>query len=424
MTEDDLEELTVHVARRLDARSITITDTMTERLAGIEEINPDPRLKELLRASVQANLTTILHMIQNAIPLEQIRLPAAAEAYAERLAQRGVSANSLVRAYHMGQDELRDYMVEEVEALDASPEIKLRIVQQVTDHFYRYIDQATVAVLDIHQAEQARWNASAGNVASAMIHRLLAGEAPAPGLTDSTGLVLSQYHAGLVLWSEGGSGVDPLRDLEAVSRALAHSSKDSSRFLFVAVDLVTAWLWLPRGRDTEPITVQEVEAALASAPGVRAAIGLPASGLEGFRRTHRQAAAARGLALAGSDRVVAYGQPGVALIAMLAHDTTGLSDWVQGVLGPLAADTEAGARHRETLLAYLGSGCSTKLAAERLHLHRNTVRYRIERMTEMLDEDLDTIRLDLEVALRCVQHLGQPVLHRDSDPSPPREEHR
>lgn len=95
---------------------------------------------------------------------------------------------------------------------------------------------------------------------------------------------------------------------------------------------------------------------------------------------------------------------------MLARDTTELRDWVQDVLGPLAADTDASARQRETLLAFLEAGNSTKLTSERLHLHRNTVRYRIERIAELLGRDLDSTRLDLEVALRCVQHLGTLVL--------------
>lgn len=424
MTEQNLDDLASEVARSLDGRIAAITDGMTERLAGIGEISPDPKLRELLRASIESNLTTILHMIQNAIPLEQIRLPAAAEAYAERLAQRGVSANSLVRAYHMGQDDLRDYMIEEVEQLDASPEVKLRVVQKITDHFYRYIDKATLAVLEIHQAEQARWNAVAGNVASAMVHRLLAGETPTAGLRASTGLVLAQQHLGLILWSDGGPDrVEPLRYLEAVGRSLA-SAAGTGAPLFCAVDLVTAWLWLPLGRRAEAVTAAEVDAAVSAVPGVRAAIGLPAFGLSGFRRTHRQALAARELAFSGTDRVVAYGRPGVALVSMLARDTTELRDWVQDVLGPLAVDTEANERQRETLLVFLESGSSTKLASERLHLHRNTVRYRIERITELLGRDPDSIRLDLEVALRCVQYLGKPILSAETDPPEPREEHR
>lgn len=407
--QDELGRLVAHTAGRLDSRLPAVTAAMTGRLESIGGISPDPQMRELLRASIESNLTTIMHMIQNDIPLEQVRLPMAAEAYAERIAQRGISANALVRAYHMGQDDLREHLFEEVEALEVSPEVKLAVVQEVTRQVYRYIDKAIMEVLEIHQAEQRRWSSVAGNVASAMVHRILSGEEPAERLAAQTGLVLKQQHVGLVLWAEAEGRNDPLRDLEAIGRALC-TAVGTGPPLFCAIDLVTAWLWVPRGRNAEPLEPSEVVDVLAALPGARAAIGLPAVGVAGFRRTHRQAQAAREIALAGDDRVVAYGDPGVALVSMLARDLPDLREWVPDVLGALAVDSESNQRLRETLLAFLESGGSTKLTAERMHLHRNTVRYRLDRSVELLGRDLDTARIDLEVALRCVQRLGRPVL--------------
>lgn len=244
------------------------------------------------------------------------------------------------------------------------------------------------------------------------MHRLLSGDPPPERLLAETGLVLDQHHVGLILWSESeGADADPdrLRALESAGRAVA-AALGATNPLFCAADLVTAWLWIPRGRRGTPIPTSVVADALERVPGGRAAIGLPAAGLAGFRRTHRQALAARGLALAGADRIVAYGDPGVALVAMLARDLPDLQEWVPDVLGGLAADTELNARLRETVLAFLECGASPKATAERLHLHRNTVRYRLERAVELLGHDLDQARPDLEVALRCVERLGRRVL--------------
>ena len=269
--------------------------------------------------------------------------------------------------------------------------------------------QQGVAGLEIHQTEQRRWSAVAGNVASAMVHGILSGEEPAERIVAQTGLVLKQHHVGVVLWAEREGRNDPLRDLESIGRSLC-ASVGSGAPLFCAIDLVTAWLWIPRGRRVEPVDGADVAQALAALPGARAAIGLPAAGLAGFRRTHRQAQAAREIALAGQGQVVAYGDPGVALVSMLARDVPELRDWVPDVLGALAVDTEPNQRLRETLLSFLDSGGSTKLTAERMHLHRNTVRYRLDRAVELLGHDLDTARIDLEVALRCVERLGRGVL--------------
>lgn len=406
----ELAALVTLTAKRLDERLVEITDSMTARLEGISEISPDPTMRVLLRASIEANLSAIMHLVQNGIPLEQHRLPTAAAAYAERLAQRGVSANSLVRAYHMGMDDLKEYHLEEVRALDVPAEMQLRLIQHMNDAFYRYIDRATLDVLEVHDAEQRRWSAAAGNVVSATVHQLLSGGDPPADLLARTGLVLGQHHVGLVLWSDDAS-VDHLRTLES---AVRHLAGPGGAPLFCAIDLGTAWAWLPRGRTATPLDPALVAEALAATPGGRAAIGLPGAGLAGFRRTHRQANAARELALAGADAIVAYGDPGVALVSMLARDIPELREWVPDVLGGLAVDTEATQRLRETLLAFLDSGGSPKAASERLHLHRNTVRYRLDRALELVGRDLDEVRLDLEVALRCAERLGRLVLVPDA----------
>jgi hypothetical protein len=408
--EDEVADLVASTAKRLDERLGEITDAMTERLAGIGDISSDPALRVLLRASIEGNLTAIMHLLQNRIPLSQHRLPTAAVAYAERLAQRGVPAHSLVRAYHMGVDDLKASQLEAVRSLDLPPELQLLVIERMNDAVYRYIDRATLDVLAIHEAEQRRWSLFAGNVASATVNRLLAGGEPPPDLTARTGLVLGQQHVGLVLWTRADSdGEDRLSALERAGRELANTL-DAAAPLFCAVDLVTAWLWVPRGRRTEPVPPAVVVEALGDVPGGQASLGLPGAGLAGFRRTHRQAQSARELALAGNDPVVAYGDPGVALVSMLAHDVAELRDWVPGVLGALAVDSESTARLRETLLAYLEAGGSPKATAERLHLHRNTVRYRLERVVALLGHDLDEARLDLEVALRCAERLGTQVL--------------
>ena len=55
-----------------------------------------------------------------------------------------------------------------------------------------------------------------------------------------------------------------------------------------------------------------------------------------------------------------------------------------------------------TLDAYLSVGCSPTAAAERLHLHRNGLLYRLQRIREVLPVDLDDPerRLALHLALR------------------------
>jgi hypothetical protein len=73
-------------------------------------------------------------------------------------------------------------------------------------------------------------------------------------------------------------------------------------------------------------------------------------------------------------------------------------------LAPLAVLTErASERMRETALAYLDHQGNSVAMARALHLHPQTVRYRVNRLRELLGEQLDEpgARFELEVALRA-----------------------
>lgn len=67
-----------------------------------------------------------------------------------------------------------------------------------------------------------------------------------------------------------------------------------------------------------------------------------------------------------------------------------LLDECRRLLLPLErADAEHGSKLRETLLAYYAGGCSMSRAAEALFLHRNSVRYRLDRVRALLGLDID-----------------------------------
>ncbi|OLL71761.1 regulatory protein [Pseudonocardia sp. Ae168_Ps1] len=73
------------------------------------------------------------------------------------------------------------------------------------------------------------------------------------------------------------------------------------------------------------------------------------------------------------------------------------------VLGPvLDHDVRSGTGLAETLATFLDESGSWSRTAARLHLHVNTVRYRIGRVEELTGRDLGSFsdRVDLYLALR------------------------
>ncbi|MGN6753117.1 MAG: PucR family transcriptional regulator [Intrasporangium sp.] len=79
-------------------------------------------------------------------------------------------------------------------------------------------------------------------------------------------------------------------------------------------------------------------------------------------------------------------------------------------LGPVvtlrAHDTEQGTDYAGTLAAWLDHPGDPRAAAARLHVHPNTLRYRMRRLTEVVDVDLEDpeTRLALRLQLRALGH--------------------
>jgi DNA-binding PucR family transcriptional regulator len=143
------------------------------------------------------------------------------------------------------------------------------------------------------------------------------------------------------------------------------------------------------------------------------AIGSPAVGIEGFRRSHAQAVAIRAVVLArkrAEPTVVADSDPGLAAAALVGRSIEDVRTWVAEVLGRLAADTDSDARLRETFRVFLNAGASYTLAAEQLTLHFNTVKYRVGRALARRGRPITVDRFDVELALLLCHWYGDAML--------------
>ena len=177
---------------------------------------------------------------------------------------------------------------------------------------------------------------------------------------------------------------------------------------------MSGWGWIPLDAAAASTAVADIRQFVAKhddAPSV--ALGSPLAGVEGFRRSHRQAQRARNVAIAaGADpqSVIAADDPGLSAAALLGNDLDEARAWVREVLGPLSSDTDNDARLRETLRIFLRSGASYKAAADRLNLHFNSVKYRVQRAVERRGRPIGDDRLDVELALLVCHWFGEAVL--------------
>ncbi|MCX5012731.1 PucR family transcriptional regulator ligand-binding domain-containing protein [Streptomyces sp. NBC_00555] len=131
---------------------------------------------------------------------------------------------------------------------------------------------------------------------------------------------------------------------------------------------------------------------------LRLGAGARAEGAEGLRASLSQAR----FALTAADEEVPV--RAVEQLDTLAELLAGVPPEVRGVFGARTLGALGDGMLRETLEVFLANNCSWARTAEALHLHVNTVHYRIERVQVLTGRDLSRLdhKLDLYAALRCL----------------------
>ncbi len=398
-------ESAASMVSRLGERLDELTDSVQHILvAEIPELEGDAQLQALLRDNIEENIDTAFSTIRHNIPIEHVEPPTTALEYARRLAQRGVSANALVRAYRLGHQIVLDRVLTEIRAAKLRPQLSLDVYEHVTAILFNYVDWITQQVIITYQSEHDSWLSSQNSVRALKVRELLDdAEVDVDAMTAAIRYPLERIHLAAVVWYRQPDNGHELLLMERFVRQLAQSVGAHESSLFISVDRLTGWAWIPLPAEAVPKVAAQTRMfvdARTDAPWI--ALGNPLPGVEGFRRSHRQAQDTRTVAIAlgaQAQRVTAASDPGLSTAAMLCHNLDAARAWVDEVLGPLAAPTDSDERLRETLRIFLRSGSSYKAAAEELHLHVNSVKYRVHRAVDRRGRPIGDDRLDVEVAL-------------------------
>lgn len=388
----------------------------SELADSISELRGDRLLLDLLHASVESNVKTFFHIARYGVPVDTVEAPWAAVEYARRLAQREISSNALLRAYRLGHRRALEWVAGELAAVEPDGSISFAALQMLQDAAFAYIDRVCEQVVAAYETERERWSAHRGTLRTATLSALLAGEEVDVAAAERVlGYRLRQEHLGLVLWAdERLAPADPPESLGRLAGAVAQELGADSAPLFPR-DRSLGWAWIPL-RARAPVDSDRVAHVLAEAGDeVKAAVGAAGTGVEGFRATHRQAVRAHQVAVVGAERagrVTPFTAPGVRAAAALAADLDFARELVASTLGELARDDAGVARLRETLAVFLRRNRSYVATNAEVHLHRNTVKYRVDKALRLRGRPIEEDRLDLELALAACRWLGPAVLTR------------
>lgn len=346
----------------------------------------DPTYQDGLRAAVSAALDYGLAGIgsseRNLPPVPPVLLSQA------RLAARSrVGLDTVLRRYFAGYTLLGDFLIEEAQAVDgplrgAALKRMLRIQAGVFDRLVTTISE------NYEREARARAESAERRLARRVEH-LLEGR---PLDTSEIAYDFGACHLALV--AKGP-------DLHEGMRELAQQL--DRRLLLVFREEETAWAWLG-GR--QRIEHAGLERALDSELFRQAhvAIGEPAEGTAGWRRTHRQARAALQISLRGPKRIARYAD--VALLASIVQDELLVTSLREVYLKPIEEQPDGGEMTREALRAYFASGCNISSAAAASGLNRNTIAKRIRAIEEVLGSPLASCAAECEMALK-LEELNQ-----------------
>jgi hypothetical protein len=414
-TPQHIQALVSQAALRLDRRQPQVAREMSDLITReIKSLDVDQSLLELLHASVDANTKTITHILLNDIPIERLQPTTAAVEYALRLAQREIPANSLIRAYSVGKDDLIGEIFPDVQALDCSAEDKFKVLQHMSRVVGRYVDWISQYVFDVYEKERERWLSTQGNVRASLVHDVLSGRnIDAREFERGTGYKLDLHHVGMVIWTiDTDPAPDELRILAQVVSEVSTAVGCSAAPLILAVDRETAWAWLPFGARPSALDTEQIRRIVGQARTCRASLGLSGAGVAGFRRTHVQGQAARRVAMTSGETppAVGFGDEGIAISALLAENIEFTREWVAEILGSLARDNENMGMLRETLRVFFLTGESYTETARLTNLHRNTIKYRVTKALKERSNAIAANRVDLAVALNVCHFLGLAVL--------------
>ncbi|WP_405598170.1 MULTISPECIES: PucR family transcriptional regulator [unclassified Streptomyces] len=385
----------------------TLVDSFADRinaviLEQVPEIADDPVLVQDLHSSTRAEWREFVASLS-----EDHRLvrPGQGSDLARTLARRGLDLGILLKVYRVAQQSVFQFLTEVIDGASEDAPARDEILVFLWGLGGQWMADAVETLIETYYEERQRLRDDAVIRRAETIEALL-GDAP-PSADDATRLLghpLSHWQTAYVVRAPeaGSSTTEAMLDVaNAVAQALG-----TSRPLTMVAGSRDLWCWVATPHEPDLAQLPGLASALQQA-GMQAAIGRPGPGIQGFRASHAEARAAENLALkaAHGRALVRYDEE--ELLVLVSAQETLMRRMVAREVGQLCGADKNLALLRETVLAYLTT-LNIETTAERLFVHKNTVRYRIARAEELLGHPLSQRSTQVELALRWVSLFGAP----------------
>jgi DNA-binding PucR family transcriptional regulator len=357
---------------------------------------------EVRRASNEANIRGLAEVLQSgADPAVAATLSPATRALVRDGAKRGIPESVLLRSFRLAHAATMRHL-HAIMAKHAADAKELSLAIDLGSAWtFAYVDALVCLAEDLYTSEREHWLRSASASEVETINAILS-EQPIDVDVASRRLryEVRRVHVAAIAWVDAHEeGRDTLALLEAAISDIA-AAMGNQRPLIQPLGILSIAAWISTNAAVPSRVLDELRFASATAPGVRVAIGEQAAGIAGFRTSHIEALDAQRVARLACRRegsITRYQD--IAVPALATANIEHSRRFVERELGRLASRDDTTCRLAATVRTYLDENGSRGRTAKRLHVHENTVAYRLRQAEELLGRSLEKRTLELRVAL-------------------------
>lgn len=372
--------------------------------AEVPEVAADRELRRDLGISTREQGRALLVWLTG--ESSEVEPPPAAHDLARTIARRGMHLRVLMQIYRVGQKALLKFAAETASERITDPVLEPKVLIRLLERASHWLNVSLEVLADTYGQERERGLSGAFARRAETVQAIIRGEIADVGTASNRlGYPLIRHNTALVLWFED-SQPEPDEDgidlLDSAVRSLA-ATIGVRQLVTVPSGSRGLWAWI--SADYEPdLTALAVGEDVPA--GIRTAIGNPGVGIHGFRQSHAEAIAAQHVSESrpGRSRLIHYAD--IEILHLLEGNIGAARALVSRELRGLDGSDASSVMLRRTLRTYLAANRSPDAAARALGVHKNTVRYRIQRVEELLGRPIGPNRLKLELALEYADAYG------------------